>query len=301
MDMTDITEFDCVKVGDFAALNAVSAFQTHLYEDRVMKVGRVDIGKGVTVGAGSTVLYDTHVGDFARLGPLTVVMKGESIPAHSEWVGAPAEPAAARSNEAIATRSKGNDYSCSEMQNSARGISSIVITAVIAGVMGFAAGVYLVPNEKANQFRAMVQDGLSAIFRIVRSDKANPDNHPSGSSQRTVPEQTSGKRPQPDISEKSRAGAVPKCDPRDSACRDGLPVDAGVPQATSDGKVAVPSNSSPEHQGDQPSHALDAGSSGTVQPNRPPNLEGNVAAPVAREIHKKTPAKKVKPKSSPKN
>lgn len=93
MDMTDITEFDCVKVGDYCALNMVSALQTHLYEDRVMKVGRVELGAGVAVGAGSTVLYDTHVGAYARLGPLTVVMKGESIPAHSEWVGAPAEPA----------------------------------------------------------------------------------------------------------------------------------------------------------------------------------------------------------------
>lgn len=93
MDMTDITEFDCVRVGDYAALNMVAALQTHLYEDRVMKVGRVEVGRGVTIGAGSTVLYDTHVGDYARLGPLTVVMKGESIPAHSEWVGAPAEPA----------------------------------------------------------------------------------------------------------------------------------------------------------------------------------------------------------------
>ncbi|MCC3246978.1 amino acid adenylation domain-containing protein [Methylocystis sp. WRRC1] len=94
MDMTDITEFDCVKVGDYCALNMVAALQTHLYEDRVMKVGRVELGKGVTVGAGSTVLYDTHIGDYARLGPLTVVMKGESIPAHSEWIGAPAEPSA---------------------------------------------------------------------------------------------------------------------------------------------------------------------------------------------------------------
>ena len=40
MDMTDITEFDCVSVGDFAALNALCALQTHLYEDRVMKVGQ---------------------------------------------------------------------------------------------------------------------------------------------------------------------------------------------------------------------------------------------------------------------
>ena len=59
MDMTDITEFDCVSVGDYAALNALCALQTHLYEDRVMKVGTVFVGNGVTVGAGSTVLYDT--------------------------------------------------------------------------------------------------------------------------------------------------------------------------------------------------------------------------------------------------
>jgi non-ribosomal peptide synthetase-like protein len=95
MNMTDITEFDCVSVGDFAALNELCALQTHLYEDRVMKVGRVCVGKGVSVGAGSTVLYDALVSDYARLGPLTLVMKGEQIPAHTEWVGAPAEPKAA--------------------------------------------------------------------------------------------------------------------------------------------------------------------------------------------------------------
>jgi non-ribosomal peptide synthetase-like protein len=94
MDMTDITEFDCVSVGDYAALNALSALQTHLYEDRVMKVGKVFVGKGVTVGAGSTVLYDTLVSDYARLGPLTLVMKGEQIPSNTAWEGAPAEPKA---------------------------------------------------------------------------------------------------------------------------------------------------------------------------------------------------------------
>ena len=102
MDMTDITEFDCVRVGDFAVLNAMSALQTHLYEDRVMKVGRVHVDAGVTVGAGSTVLYDTHVGRFARLGPLTVIMKGEAIPANTEWVGAPAQPRRLAVVEAVA-------------------------------------------------------------------------------------------------------------------------------------------------------------------------------------------------------
>lgn len=94
MDSTDITEFDCVKIGDFCTINAQSALQTHLYEDRVMKVGRVELGRGVCVAAGATVLYDTHIGDYARLRPLTVVMKGENIPASTEWEGAPAAPVA---------------------------------------------------------------------------------------------------------------------------------------------------------------------------------------------------------------
>ncbi|MDA8230415.1 MAG: amino acid adenylation domain-containing protein [Magnetospirillum sp.] len=92
MDTTDITEFDCVSIGDFAAINSAAALQTHLYEDRVMKVGRVAVGTGVSVGAAATVLYDTKVGDFARIGPLTIVMKGEDIPAHTSWHGAPAAP-----------------------------------------------------------------------------------------------------------------------------------------------------------------------------------------------------------------
>ncbi|MCU4177925.1 Pls/PosA family non-ribosomal peptide synthetase [Bosea sp. BH3] len=95
LDSTDITEFDCIRVGDFCTVNAHSALQTHLYEDRVMKVGRVRLGKGVCVGAGATVLYDTHVGDYAQIGLLTVIMKGENLPAHTRWEGAPAVPAKA--------------------------------------------------------------------------------------------------------------------------------------------------------------------------------------------------------------
>ena len=92
MDAADITEFDCVTIGDFVCINAGAALQTHLYEDRMMKVGRIKIGNDVTIGAGSIVLYDTHVGDGAQIGPLTLVMKGESLPTHSAWVGSPAQP-----------------------------------------------------------------------------------------------------------------------------------------------------------------------------------------------------------------
>src|ERR1019366_10006029 len=76
LNTTDITEFDCVRVGDEVELNAWCGPQTHLFEDRVMKIGLVEIGARVTVGVRSTILYDTHVGDRVQLGPLTLVATG---------------------------------------------------------------------------------------------------------------------------------------------------------------------------------------------------------------------------------
>ena len=49
-DTTDMTEFDLVTIGDDAALNENAGLQTHLFEDRVMKVSRVSIGKRAVVG-----------------------------------------------------------------------------------------------------------------------------------------------------------------------------------------------------------------------------------------------------------
>jgi non-ribosomal peptide synthetase-like protein len=92
MDATDITEFDCVTIGDHVSINAGACLQTHLYEDRLMKVGRIKVGNDVTVGAGSTVLYDTRLGDASIIGPLTLIMKGEELPSQSAWVGSPAQP-----------------------------------------------------------------------------------------------------------------------------------------------------------------------------------------------------------------
>ena len=96
MNTTDVTEFDCVSIGDEAELNAFSGPQTHLFEDRVMKIGHVVIGARVTVGVRTIILYDTHVGDDARLGPLTLVTKGERLPAATAWEGSPAAPRATR-------------------------------------------------------------------------------------------------------------------------------------------------------------------------------------------------------------
>jgi non-ribosomal peptide synthetase-like protein len=95
MDTTDITEFDCVRIGDHSELNALTCPQTHLFEDRVMKIDEVTIGARVYMGPRSAVLYSAVVGDNARLGALTLVMKGEHIPPNGNWAGCPAAPARA--------------------------------------------------------------------------------------------------------------------------------------------------------------------------------------------------------------
>jgi non-ribosomal peptide synthetase-like protein len=89
MDTTDITEFDMVTIGSDTAINRESGPQTHLFEDRIMKIGPVSIGKGCAVGARSIILYNTHIGDNATVEPLSLVMKGETLPADTHWAGSP--------------------------------------------------------------------------------------------------------------------------------------------------------------------------------------------------------------------
>ncbi|CAK0777568.1 membrane hypothetical protein [Gammaproteobacteria bacterium] len=92
LDTTDFTEFDCVEIGDYAEINAWAGPQTHLFEDRIMKIGHVHIGARSTIHARGIVLYDAKVGDGAVLGPLTLVLKGEHIPPGTVWIGSPAQP-----------------------------------------------------------------------------------------------------------------------------------------------------------------------------------------------------------------
>ncbi|GAA2900573.1 non-ribosomal peptide synthetase [Pseudonocardia halophobica] len=88
---TYLTEFDLVDIGDDAAIGRDASLQTHLFEDRVMKMSTVRIGAGATVGDRAVVLYDAAVGEGTALEPLSLVMKGESLPPHTRWRGIPAQ------------------------------------------------------------------------------------------------------------------------------------------------------------------------------------------------------------------
>jgi non-ribosomal peptide synthetase-like protein len=89
---TNFTEFDLVEIGDDAAVGEDTCAQTHLFEDRVMKMSFSKVGTAASVGTHSVVLYDAEAAAGSCLDALSLVMKGEILPAESRWRGIPARP-----------------------------------------------------------------------------------------------------------------------------------------------------------------------------------------------------------------
>jgi non-ribosomal peptide synthetase-like protein len=91
IDTTYITEFDLVDIGDDASVGTAASLQTHLFEDRVMKMDRVELRDRSSVGGKAVVLYDSEIEEDATLMALSLVMKGEVLPAGTTWCGIPAQ------------------------------------------------------------------------------------------------------------------------------------------------------------------------------------------------------------------
>ncbi|MDV7697421.1 amino acid adenylation domain-containing protein [Chryseobacterium soli] len=89
LNTTDITEYDMVTIGDEAMLNEDCGPQTHLFEDRIMKVGSVKIGSQTTIHSRTIILYDTEIGNNVNIDALSLVMKGESLSDDTSWHGSP--------------------------------------------------------------------------------------------------------------------------------------------------------------------------------------------------------------------
>ena len=89
-ETTEITEFDLVSIGDNCTLNHRCTIQTHLFEDRVMKMSHLIIGNNCNIGSMSVVLYDSVMENNSSISSLSLVMKGEVIQQGTDWVGSPA-------------------------------------------------------------------------------------------------------------------------------------------------------------------------------------------------------------------
>ena len=94
LDTTDFTEFDMVTIGNETELNHMSGPQTHLFEDRVMKIGPIVMGNYCSVGSRSIILYDTVIGNDVAIDGLSLVMKGEHLADNTSWTGSPIRPLA---------------------------------------------------------------------------------------------------------------------------------------------------------------------------------------------------------------
>jgi non-ribosomal peptide synthetase-like protein len=103
-DGAALTEKTLVRIGDHCTFNAGVGLQSHSMEDGVFKSDFVEIGSGVTLGAGSFVHYGTTVGDDAVLGPDSFLMKGAEVPPGARWQGNPAREVAAAESVKVPLR-----------------------------------------------------------------------------------------------------------------------------------------------------------------------------------------------------
>ncbi len=101
LETTQFTEYDLIRIGDEVCINEDCTLQTHLFEDRVMKMSTVEIGKGCTVGSCAVVLYDTKMEPGSSLDHLSLLMKGEVLHEGTRWRGAPARSAADATGEVL--------------------------------------------------------------------------------------------------------------------------------------------------------------------------------------------------------
>jgi non-ribosomal peptide synthetase-like protein len=90
IDTTGFLEWDLVDIGDRVAIGEDAVMQTHLFEDRILKATKFKIGNDCSVGGVSVVLYGTTMNNGSHLDSLSLLMKGEELPAGTHWRGIPA-------------------------------------------------------------------------------------------------------------------------------------------------------------------------------------------------------------------
>ncbi|MEU9043008.1 MULTISPECIES: Pls/PosA family non-ribosomal peptide synthetase [unclassified Kitasatospora] len=84
-----LPESDLVTVDAGASVNRGTVLQTHLFHDRVMRLGPVHLGAGSTTGPHTIVLLNSSLGANTTVGPASLVMRGENVPGATRWLGNP--------------------------------------------------------------------------------------------------------------------------------------------------------------------------------------------------------------------
>lgn len=89
-----VVDPDMLHFEDGATVNG--NMQSHTFEDRLLKMDTVRVGRRATVGDGAVVLYGASIGTGARVQPHAVMMKYDEVPPAAVFGGAPARPMEAK-------------------------------------------------------------------------------------------------------------------------------------------------------------------------------------------------------------
>jgi non-ribosomal peptide synthetase-like protein len=87
-----LPEADLIDLRDGATVGRGCVVQTHLFHDRILAMDRVTIADGGTLGPNSVILPAARIGRHATVGPVSLVMRGESVPDKTRWIGNPVGP-----------------------------------------------------------------------------------------------------------------------------------------------------------------------------------------------------------------
>ena len=87
-----LPETDLIDLRSGVTVNPGCVVQTHLFHDRVLSMDTVTLRAGATLGPNSVILPAATIGRHATIGPVSLVMRGESVPDATRWIGNPIAP-----------------------------------------------------------------------------------------------------------------------------------------------------------------------------------------------------------------
>jgi non-ribosomal peptide synthetase-like protein len=87
-----LPEADLVTLERASTVNRGCVVQTHLFHDRIMQMDTVVLEAGATLGTHCVALPAARLGAGATVGPASLVMRGDEVPANTRWQGNPIAP-----------------------------------------------------------------------------------------------------------------------------------------------------------------------------------------------------------------
>lgn len=87
-----LPEADLVTLERGATVNRGCVVQTHLFHDRIMRMDTVVLEEGSTLGTHCVALPAARIGAGATVGPASLVVRGDEVPASTRWQGNPIAP-----------------------------------------------------------------------------------------------------------------------------------------------------------------------------------------------------------------